>query len=1406
MTAIVPMNIAAIRVSANDQTNRVGQFKGRTAVFERMPHGASAKVASTGDVVVQPIDSNDSPPNPLGLGIHVHWELPDCFRRGAQPSQGGDVVFPQAPNRWLVIRYLSVFDPGSKTYGAVTTKSWVVESDFVAPQITADADGVMRPTVSVPLPANPQPGDQPFSFMGRVRNYEDWNPASEDPQNYLPAFKGPDQKPLYLTSIGFVGPSFSAYYPECCSVFGFWDHFKDAPSVFQAISGNMPIQFRVSYQVTGWINEASSDPLADINSLVIEKYNQYVSQCETEKVDVVQTPADVFASTAIQEFRWTFQKNDIAFTLKSDKTLDTLNVPTQTLCSGITQQIVWNMLSSPQTQFFLNNPANKAAPAIWTDTVELAVGNTTIEALSALLKQDLGNTDNDEDLQNYEYLLDALQLGLLHDLETQGNSLITLEESCHSKAFSQLSGGTLWIVEPKQSADSKNQDADQEVTLPLPLAEHLSLLNQAQKNYDQGRAALDVRRKQLFMDWIRYVKIFVSGEVDPNVPLNALTNFLLTSNSGELNAVINFGKSVGILLYLQDKVTAEVVDIKQPAAMDSFAGAVWTQHQATQTALAPFPDWQLRTVPAPPFWAPTDPVLVMEGSRLEPVRRNGSGPNLSVRLSGELLTSLTLKSGNNSFVVATSEISGMPIITDVTPLKTCVEELIGEAYLLVPMLAGAVANALKSQGGDSNPAVLSFDDLVASLNFAQGGLSPLEDTPSAGLFALVHATAQPVPANPTQTVSAPLALSVTFSNNTANGFAPDAVAWNTQTALPEFDANRFDPFLPVFLLWSAQLDPLTRESGSDYSPNNLTDFFVLDADAIDYQYKLPAGFTTNAPVSYRGSITLSKTTTFSLTNQIDRYVADFPSDTETDAALATAKTIYQSRKFISQGLGGFSLKQTLRSPIPKITVEDLVKGPRDTITTSLNKAAVADPDDDWYDFGFNSEAPIATGLLPQLNFGPLRSGFAEILTLEIVDVFGQRMTLSSSVKNPDGSLQTIVANGLKPASGDTVNQGKIFLPPRLLMPTRMAFNWLSATHDNQVGGITSDFVEMNSHPATSPVCGWLMPNHLDNSLFFYDANGNAIGSFGVEHGDLKYRTRAGNAANPRDVLDLDIGPETGPPIINAHLAKFMWYVEGNDASFLMDLMTTIENSDKFINPANFAQDASLAVLIGRPLALTRALLGLETAGNQLPLSQADTSPNDPFPQDVSNNRFDYPARQQVSSAQIDGVKFPLRLGDLSNIDDGLVGFLIEIAGTDPYDIFYSPAAPDQGAHRVIRPEPDEIETTLNTAPIVVTMLMDPRAPVHATSGILPVAARQIPPDQYAATMRSLAVNFFTHPVLSLRDRLLIPLPQESGYQWSWINPGQSTPLPLQPRAANEVAVFGYSPQVILEGWLKLGNE
>jgi hypothetical protein len=1383
MKAIVPLNIAALRVSNDDQTDVTGKqpgFRGRTVAFDKLPRGSAATQASTGDTIRVAIDETAGTPSPaLEQGVHLHWELPDHFKRGRHDPDLGTITFPHVPARWLVVRTLSVYDQQAQAYGAPQHASWVVESDYVSP--TTD-----RPAVAVPL-TDPASG-QPYMYMGRVVPAAGWNPAGEPTTSYL-------QPPLYLTATGFVGASFAGYYPDCRSVFGFWDTLEDVPAVYGPVKDLKAIEFRVSYGVIGWLPDPGDDPLARLADCVTAEYDDYVDACAKQKVDVVTTPAEVLQRIGKQQFGWTFSDNAISYTLQADKKLATLDVPAATLCAGAIQDVVWRQLQPSTDTPFLRPPPPAGA---WSDEVDAAIGNTTIEAVSALVRSQLPSPGGKGVLADYEVLLDALQLGLLRDLEPHGNALVTLEQARHSRAFSKLDGGHVWTIETKAAPESAASAA---LTLPLTLAEQLSVLNSAQQAYDQGRAGLVTMRRQLFMDWLIWVKQLCEKPAPPDgypVPTNTLGAYVAGSGlGGERGAVIDEGNRVGLLQYGQDKDGNTVVETTNGPT--TLAGQVVTAFNAVAAALAALhADWRLVPGPAAPFWTPTDLVLVMEGDRLEPARRNGPTSTIAVRADTELITTLELAAGSSSATVAATQLAGLP-----TPPAALgdpvVAALLGEFALLDPQYAAAIA-ALTNQVASA-----------AAISACQGGQSPLDPPVTPGLFAAVRAPGYVRAPNPQQSVTTPQALTVTFTNGQKTALPPDPIGWNAQQALPEFSSSRYDPYLPVWLNWQARLDPLARGADGTYAPDTLGTRFSLDEpDAIDLTYPVPAKFTTGVPVTYSGTVVLSKKPFAALTTQIDAYVADFPTDAA-DPELAKARDVLAGRKVLSQALDTFNLAQTLRTTIPQIPVEDLVVYP-DPVTGAIASAATATPGDSWYGTGFNSLAPISTGPLALANFGPLRAGFLDISSLELVDVFGQVMTLATAGHVQGDPLAVTPSRDLSPAAGDSANAHKAYLPPRLIAPARADAHWLSAAHNDDVPAVKDDFIEMNDHPATSPVCGWIMPNHLDASLAFYDADGQSIGSFGIEQDRNQYRTRAGNLGNPHDDLAVDVGPAGQPlPGVNPHLARLMWFVHDYDrtnpdddppADFLKALMAAIDKSNTFISPANFAQDVALSVLIGRPLAIARTVHTLSTAGGLLPVSQGDTSKADALGTTVGHKWYAYKDRQGGTAAGLGELEVPVRLGDLVDSDDGLVAFLPEAQTGSPYSVVYSPAAPDGRAHGVTRPAPDTVQLTPNGPAATFTVIVDPRAAVHVTTGVLPTVALQIPPDQYVRAMQQLAVTFTTRPVLRDRRALQLPLPVEAGFNWQWVAPGQA-PVPFPPASAADVPVFGYSPQSLLEGWLDL---
>ncbi|CAE6875710.1 hypothetical protein R69746_08764 [Paraburkholderia aspalathi] len=119
------------------------------------------------------------------------------------------------------------------------------------------------------------------------------------------------------------------------------------------------------------------------------------------------------------------------------------------------------------------------------------------------------------------------------------------------------------------------------------------------------------------------------------------------------------------------------------------------------------------------------------------------------------------------------------------------------------------------------------------------------------------------------------------------------------------------------------------------------------------------------------------------------------------------------------------------------------------------------------------------------------------------------------------------------------------------------------------------------------------------------------------------------------------------------------------------------------------------------------------------------------------------------------------------------------------------------------------------------MLIDPRAPVHATTGILPTQSLSIPPDISAAAVSRLEMSFPIAPILrpaSLQmpltpkaapvGRLALPIPREPGYAVSFLEQDQGDGGPNWITVSDigkppGGAVWNYTPQTLTEGWLRL---
>jgi hypothetical protein len=382
---------------------------------------------------------------------------------------------------------------------------------------------------------------------------------------------------------------------------------------------------------------------------------------------------------------------------------------------------------------------------------------------------------------------------------------------------------------------------------------------------------------------------------------------------------------------------------------------------------------------------------------------------------------------------------------------------------------------------------------------------------------------------------------------------------------------------------------------------------------------------------------------------------------------------------------------------------------------------------------------------PTNEFSPIRAGMMKILQIRLVDTFGRKKELP---------FNDVIASEHMRSPSDEQNQ--IMLPPRLVQPARLNFRWLAAGSSLQAQG------EMNTHPATNPICGWLLPSFLDNSLMVYDQAGIALGSLAAVP-DAQWRPAPGsNTTKVEDITD----PTLKRVIL--HLSNPQ-NPEGFFNGFIRSMAEALEN----IAPDHPDEPVGMALLIGDPIAVVRASLQLEVFGR--PAVRQDWSLSHPTVGAAAQDKHVFR-----------GVNFPVRLGEAKQLNDSLIGYWLE-AETGEFIGSFCP--PLTNIHLTV-------DNTLKT----LTMLLDPHGKVHATSGILPVKAIDIPADQYTDLLEYLAVTFLAAPILTDQNLIKTPFPAEPGYSWNWFESREGIWKEISPVTPQEAFT---APQEIREVWLKL---
>jgi hypothetical protein len=583
---------------------------------------------------------------------------------------------------------------------------------------------------------------------------------------------------------------------------------------------------------------------------------------------------------------------------------------------------------------------------------------------------------------------------------------------------------------------------------------------------------------------------------------------------------------------------------------------------------------------------------------------------------------------------------------------------------------------------------------------------------------------------------------------------------------------RGNAWYPILLHWEMTYAPLqptqTAAQLLNYPPQFFTSNYSIDQDAggrLHYTGSAdPKTILAQQGQSYKGTAVLSPSAAESFEAQLNDYL-----DSHTDETLALIRDTLKKGGFFSAALNGFNSALLMREQNIQLTVNVGPGSPYMSLTNAVARIVGQQ----------NTASPMPYGY-----FNPIRAGYMQP-QLVMVDVYGQKRKVDIE--------KIICADSLTTRFNNTIEPGIVYMPARLSQPARLMFRWLSATGDA--------IEEMNAHPATTPVCGWIMPNHLDGSLFIYNQQGKAMGTLMLNGNKTAILWQSA----PGDNKTINKNIEEIFEFENPQLAAFAIALRYGPPKFFIEFSHSIDSMSNFVNPQNYAQSSDMAVLIGRPVAITQVMLRIEMEGG----------PN------VNQSWLSVTQQEYNTDNGTGQVQFPVILGDLSQINDGLLGYFLP--GKDSYDFstFYSEAA--SGNNGVVKPTPTTIRLTASpktgaknpenqTADaLTILMLVDPRATIHATTGILPTKNISIPSDQYMDTLSILEMTFLTTPVLKGVTGFNLPVPKEAGYDWSWVQAvnfqlqEQWTVTPNVDYDLNQ-AIADYTPQTLNEGWLRLNPQ
>jgi hypothetical protein len=456
-------------------------------------------------------------------------------------------------------------------------------------------------------------------------------------------------------------------------------------------------------------------------------------------------------------------------------------------------------------------------------------------------------------------------------------------------------------------------------------------------------------------------------------------------------------------------------------------------------------------------------------------------------------------------------------------------------------------------------------------------------------------------------------------------------------------------------------------------------------------------------------------------------------------------------------------------------------------------------------------APDGTGravaaALPQLVAG----GRLRVNHARLVDAFGR--TLSIPVD------RAVVA--ARAADDPSAGPAVLALPPRITAPARLHLRFVDPLA--VTGDATTAFVDQKD-PANqvNPVAGFLLPDHIDEALEVFSADGTPLGQ--LSHDPFSDAVFWEGAPGRTDVGP-GAGPLDDPDPTRQRLGWFAAALVSVDASArqatptrpetespLSALLRAIDTTLWTVDPLGALGREHIAGLVGRPIAVVTAHLTLDVVDDLDAVVYANDATRE---------------ARAAAYADLATIPFTVRLGSATRSDDGLLGYFVDDDYTRLHvvdkviaeqakesgrcrgdlGVGVDGAPPEAGTNPIDHPYivPDGTVTVRYGQTVRLTLLMHPGGRVHVSAGIVPRSNVALARDWVAPGLSVMAPSVRCGPLLIDADK--VRLPKVAAFPADQLFTRRDTPGSWRDDpilAATQSAYLPDQASEVQEGWIRI---